>query len=546
MSMAVGTPAGTHLEVEIKLDAEPDFALPDLSGLPGVAAVQDGEVQRLEAVYLDSADLRLARHGTTFRRRTGGTDAGWHLKLPAAKKGRIEVRRAPGRSVRAVPPQLLGLVRVQLRGEPVAPVAGITTRRTVHRLLGAGDVVLAEVADDQVTAEALGEELTTSWWREIEVELLDGDDALLAATSALLIDAGARPAGADSKLQRALANRLEALRLPDVAAAADEAEEAKAAGKKGSEKKARKAHRKATASGPQQPAPTAGDVTVQYLTLQVAALIAEDPRVRLSADEGVHQMRVATRRMRTGLATFRPLFVDRAGEPMRDELKWLGGVLGAARDAEVMRARLRKEIAEQPAELVVGPVLRRVDIELRKAIREAHDAVVTALDSERYLALVGALERFVAQPPFSRRGEAPPSKELRARVRKACRRVEKLAAGLHDISDHAELDHRLHEVRIAAKRVRYAAEAVRPVVGKKAKTVADAMEEIQETLGDHQDAVVEREWLRDLGMCAFLAGENGFTFGRLHGLTDARAKHDEEVFADVWAATQKVIATWPG
>jgi hypothetical protein len=113
------TSSGTHHEIENKLDVDAGFVLPDLTGLPGVSAVGDAEIQELEAVYLDSDDLRLARHGTTFRRRTGGTDAGWHLKLPAAHRGRIEVRRNPGRSERNVPPQLLGLVRVQLRGENI-------------------------------------------------------------------------------------------------------------------------------------------------------------------------------------------------------------------------------------------------------------------------------------------------------------------------------------------------------------------------------------------------------------------------------------------
>jgi CHAD domain-containing protein len=526
-SAATSSP-GTFLEVEIKLDADPGFALPDLAELPGVTSVQGGGLQELEAVYVDSADLRLARHGTTFRRRTGGTDAGWHLKLPAAKAGRIEVRRGVGRSVAAVPPKLLGLVRVQLRGEPVAPVARISTRRTVHRLIGADGVVLAEVADDQVTAEAMGAELTTSSWREIEVELVAGDEELLAAASSVLIEAGARRSGSSSKLQRALGHRLAQLNLPDLTAQAGKA----AAEAKKDTRKGRSV--------------TAGEVAVDYLTVHVAAMIAEDPRVRISAEEGVHQMRVAARRLRTGLATFRPLFADRAGEPLREELKWLSGLLGAARDAEVMRARLNQEVSEQPVELVVGPVVRRIDLELKQAYREAHAAAVTAMDGERYLALVEALEQFVAQPPFSPRAQSPAGEELRARVRKACTRVQKAVEELDGVDDHAELDHRLHEVRIAAKRARYAGEAARPVVGKKAKRLADAMEQIQETLGDHQDAVVERQWLRDLAIRAFLAGENAFTFGRLHGLTDARAQHDQERFTEVWSVSRAVIADWPG
>jgi CHAD domain-containing protein len=538
--MATTSSSGTHHEIESKLDADADFVLPNLIDLPGVTAVDNGEVQDLEAVYLDSEDLRLIRHGTTFRRRTGGTDAGWHLKLPAAKKGRIEVRRGLGRSERTVPPQLLGLVRVQLRGEPVAPVARITTRRTVHRLRGENGTVLAEVADDHVTAEALGQELTTSTWREIEVELVEGDDGVLDAACAALIEAGARPSSSASKLERALVHRLPTLRLPNLATAAAETKAArKAAGKAKKGKKAKKAQKDRAAQ-------TAGEVVVAYLTEQVQALIAEDPRVRISADEGVHQMRVATRRLRTALATFRPLFADRAGEPLRDELKWLGGLLGAARDAEVMRAKLGAHLDQQPTELVLGPVRRRLDLELGQAYQDAHKKVVAALDGDRYLALVAALEEFVARPPFSEQAAGKAQHKLRARVRHSCRRVQKAAAGLDALTDATQQDEHLHEVRIAAKRVRYAAEAARPVIGVPAKSVAEAMAAIQETLGDHQDAVVERQWLRDLGIRAFLAGENGFTFGRLHGLADARAQHDEERFTEIWKDTQRVLADWPG
>ena len=174
-----------------------------------------------------------------------------------------------------------------------------------------------------------------------------------------------------------------------------------------------------------------------------------------------------------------------------------------------------------------------------------HRDVVFALDSPRYLRLVADLERFLADPPFSDRGRGKPTKELRRRVRKACRRVERARFALRD-ADPAQHDHALHEVRISAKRARYAAEAARPVIGDEAKAVADAMEQIQETLGDHQDAVVERAWLRDLAVRAFLAGENSFTFGRLHGLTDALAQHDEEEFEQIWTTTHSVVSGWPG
>ena len=440
---------GIHREIEIKLEADAGFVIPDLSSLPGVTEVRDAEVQHFEAVHLDSADLRLIRHGTTFRRRTGGDDAGWHLKLPAARSDRIEVRRALGPSVGSVPPRLLGLVRVQLRGAPVGPVARIITRRTVRTLLGPGDVVLAEIADDQVTAEAMGAEPATTAWRQIEVELVEGDDGLLASASQALITAGAQPGDVSSKLQRALAHRLAELGLPELAPAANHVDPTGKTG--GIDKKARHALKTA--------APTAGQVAVQYLSASVAGLIAEDPQVRIDAEGSVHHLRMVTYRMHTALASFRPIFTDQAVEPLREELKWLGGLLDVARDAELMRARLGQQISEQPPELVLGPVRERVDLELGQAYRQAHAVVVAALDGERYLALIGALEDFAAQPPFSPRGAAPGSKELR----------------------------------------------------------------IQEPLGSQPADVAERKWLRDLAVRAFLNGENSFTFGRLHGLADVRA-----------------------
>jgi CHAD domain-containing protein len=558
--MAVATANGTYREIEIKLDADADFTLPELTGLPGVERVEDAEVQDLDAVYLDSADLRLIRHGTTFRRRTGGEDAGWHLKLADAKhSARTEIRRAPGRSVDAVPPKLLELLRAQLRGEQVAPVARISTRRTVRRLVGADDVVLAEVADDQVTAEAMGEELTTSVWRELEVELVDGEPGLLDAAADLLTGAGARPSDTSSKVRRALSHRLDRADLPEFGpgAGAEQLDSSSPAPKaKRKAKSKAKAESKAKSKGKAESkskaksrtnepeSPTSGDVVLAYLREQLAALITQDPQVRLDTEEGVHQMRVATRRLRTVLAAFRPFFTERAAEPLRAELKWLGGELGKARDAQVMRGLLHEQIAQQPVELVMGPVLRRVDLELKAAYRDARADVVAALDSDRYLALLAALEAFLADPPFSERARTPGTAELRRAVRKSVRRV---------VGAHSELasgtpgyDHQLHRVRIAAKRARYAAEAVKPAVGMKAKRVAAAMSDIQETLGEHQDAVVERGWLRDLAVRSFLAGENSFTLGRLHGLTEARTGPDERAFAQVWRDTRKAVSAWPG
>jgi CHAD domain-containing protein len=287
-----------------------------------------------------------------------------------------------------------------------------------------------------------------------------------------------------------------------------------------------------------------------HLREQVTALVDADPFVRLNGEDAVHRMRVATRRLRSALATYRPLFEAGSVEPLRAELKWIGEVLGRARDAEVMRERLRVDAAAQPPELLIGPVLRRIDLELKQEFREAHRYVVEALDSERYLELVANLEAFVAAPPFSERAARRAKDDVPRLVRRSYRRVEKaadlVAANPASSGDTVGHDHPLHEVRKAAKRARYAAESARPVAGKKATRLAKALEEVQETLGDHQDSVVERVWLRDLGVRAHLASENAWTFGRLHGLAEARALHDEEAYDELRVRVRAAASRWPG
>ncbi|GAB6900257.1 CYTH and CHAD domain-containing protein [Kineosporia succinea] len=545
--------AGTHHEIEIKLDADPEFALPDLTALPGVGSVGEAGEHQLEATYLDTEDFRLIRGGTTLRRRTGGGDAGWHLKLKQPIKGdaadsRLEIHKPLGRSVRTVPPALIGLVRVQTRGAAVSPVALISTRRTVRELRDAEGTVLAEVADDLVSAQSLGEETVVQSWREIEVELVNGDLELLAAARELLLGAGARPSDVRSKVSRAIGERMGRPTATD-SEVVDDVEDllVEPLPPKKAKKRAGKALKRMRETVVVAP-PAAGDVAQEYLAAQFAQLVAMDPRVRLNADDAVHQMRVATRRLRTGLATCRPLFDEEAVTPLREELKWLGSdVLGPVRDAEVIRDKLLAEVEGLPGELVLGPVARRIRLEMNAEYKTAHKSAVTELDGDRYVRLVNALEAFIDNPPFTERASNPAESELRKAVRKAARRVRDhvdVLAG--ETVGSPEHDFHLHEVRIKAKRARYATEAAKPVIGKDAKNVAKVMEGITETLGNHQDGVVQRQWLRDLGVRAHGAGENGFTFGLLHGRIAGEAEHDEKLFSAAWEEAQAALAVWPG
>ena len=195
-------------ETERKYDLQPGTQLPSLSDLPMVATETDAGEQALEAEYYDTADLRLIRAGVTLRRRRGGSDAGWHLKLPAGGDSRDEIRLPLGRAGRKVPAELAALVRVHARGEPLRPVARISTKRRLRLLLDHDGTSLAEVAIDDVSAQAMGEEATLSRWQEVEVELTGGSAGLLEAADQVLRRSGLRPARQRAKLERALDGQL--------------------------------------------------------------------------------------------------------------------------------------------------------------------------------------------------------------------------------------------------------------------------------------------------------------------------------------------------
>src|SRR6516165_9640353 len=199
-----------HLEIESKFDVGIDFVIPDLGGVADGSGVTGPEVRLLAAHYYDTGDLRLAAAKVTLRRRTGGPDAGWHLKLPAGAGSRREMQAPLGAEDAGVPPQLASLVAELIGDEPLRVVAVLETQRTVRNLTGAGGETLAEVADDLVTGrlpgpgDDPGEPVT---WREIEVELVSGGPEILAATRDRLVAAGARPSRSPSKLARLLGTR---------------------------------------------------------------------------------------------------------------------------------------------------------------------------------------------------------------------------------------------------------------------------------------------------------------------------------------------------
>lgn len=494
-------------ETETKYEATADVVLPSLTALPGVAASRGPQEQQLDAEYYDTEDLRLLRAGITLRRRRGGSDEGWHLKLPAgpeAPDSREEIRLPLRQAGRRVPRELADLVRARTRGAPLVAVASITTIRQLTTLVDDRGESLAEVADDSVTALAAPDHQPAAQWRELEVELTGGGHELLTAADKVLRRAGLQRSVRSAKLERVLSDRLP-----------------------------RQAGRPVIPRG-LTVSSTASDVVLAYLSAQVEALLSRDPRVRRAEPDSVHQMRVATRRLRSTLRSFGTV-VNRADtEQLADELQWLGGVLGEARDSEVQAARLDQHVRQTDTEQLLGPVQARIQAHSAKTRAKSLAAVAAALKSERYDGLLGQLEQLIGDPPPGDEASYPAGRALPAATLRSYRKTRRRMRAALRAPAGREQEAALHQARKGAKQTRYAAEAVSPVLGKEAAKLARRMKKLQSVLGDHQDTVVGRQISRKLGVAANQAGESAFSYGLFYGRDACNGARLQHRAAKVW------------
>ncbi|KUH64967.1 hypothetical protein AU184_02440 [Mycolicibacterium novocastrense] len=469
--------ATRHLEVERKFDVLESTVSPSFEGLSAVARVEGSPAHHLEAVYFDTPDHDLATRRITLRRRTGGPDEGWHLKLPAGPDARTEVREPLG-DANEVPEALRDIVLAIVRDHPLRPVARISTRRTVNMLYGPDGTPIAEFCDDQVTASAEpgGPEQA---WREWELELTDGADRqLLDRLSNRLIDAGAQAAASGSKLARVLAE----------------------------------------SSAPEDAVrPT--DAVHRAVAEQVEQLIEWDRAVRADVPDSVHQMRVTTRKIRSLLQTSRDAFGISDDAWILDELKQLAGILGVARDAEVLAERYEKALDELPAELVRGPVRERLVAGAKRRYTAGLRRSLIAMRSQRYFRLLDALEGLVAAEPVLSQDE---DERTQATIDAAYKRVRKAAKAAAATGADEDKDEALHRIRKGAKRLRYTAAATGE------SKVSDRAKSIQSLLGDHQDSVVSRAHLRQQADAAHGAGEDTFTYGLLFRMEEELAHRSRD------------------
>ena len=508
------------LEREVKLGAGPAFHLPDLAGVIDGVAVAPLETVRMETVYYDTPDLRLARWGVSLRRRAG---EGWTLKLapppstpgkPAALLERDELT-FQGSATR--PPQAaLEVVRAYVRKEQLVPVARLSTVRRRVRLVDATGARVAEVVDDEVSVRD-GRRVAARF-REIEVEVpagraqgasgqsngADGAETIIAPLVTRLRGAGAGAPDPTPKHIRALGPR--AIEPPEVA------------------------------PRPLAPGAPARDVIRNALADSIASLLRHDPLVRSGRDpEAVHQARVGTRKLRSNLRTFGPLLDPEWTEPLRSELGWLAMGLGAVRDREVLLERLRERAGSLPAsdQRAAGSLLLLLEVE----IDDLRKKLLADLDSQRYIDLLERLVAAAHAPQTTPDAEQPATAVLPALATSPWRRLRSAVRQLPETPTDPEL----HRIRILAKRARYAAEAVAPVAGEAATSFARAAAKLQTILGEHQDSVTAQAWLRS----AKVTGKRAFAAGELIALERLAAEDSRARWRKVWQALDsKRLRAW--
>ncbi|WP_345154345.1 CYTH and CHAD domain-containing protein [Arthrobacter ginkgonis] len=542
--------AHSHLEIERKYDVGGSVPVPDFAAVPGVATAIGFPPVELRADYFDTGGGILGERKITLRRRLGGSDEGWHIKSTAVG-GRMETHFPLGGQEANVPEAVLDVVRVHTRSDPLRPVARVRTQRTVVRLLSGVGALLAEFCDDEVRARAVGgAELV---WREWEVELGPaGSEDLLDGVEAVLLKAGAAPSTHVSKLRRVLeaagpGRRPDPApgRVPQTAprTAPQEPGPQKPGPGEPTPKEPRPQEPKPgepeepepEETGPDKPStdePSAAVVLTAALRSGLETLKHWDPLVRRDAEDAVHQMRIATRTLRSVLQIYGDLFAPEACRRLEDGLRRLGRALGGTRDAEVMR-----DLAAKRCQAVPEGIPAAVEKKLwagKEAERQDHLARLRhRMCGAKYFALFDDLDAFAQAPQLLLVAAGPAGQVLEARLERGIAEVLDLAgraAAAEVRDDRIEL---LHEVRKTAKRLRYAVKSVniRDVgpgrgdadqaagfeVGPGPSAHMRLATDVQDALGTHRDSVMFQRYLRRSTGRGRKAGRNAFAYGMLYG-----------------------------
>lgn len=501
----------THREVERKLRVHALYRIPPLAGChPSISAVSPQSAVTMTAVYHDTDDLTLFRWGITLRRREGGADEGWHIKFPvdgsdSHARDELQLSLSEG-AIGEVPAAYRDLVSALVRQQSLGPVVTLRTERHPYHLLDSQGRLVAELVDDTVAILDAGR--VASSFREIEVEECDVEvraaDDLLDAVVSVLVAEGATP-GSSSKAAGALGPRASA--PPDI-------------------------------PEPSWPSPgdPSSDAVRALLAVHTRRLLLQDVRFRRDLPDAVHQMRIAIRRLRSGLKVFRDLIDEEWAAQLRTDLGWAASQLGLARDTEVLTKRLHSH-AQQLDDADSGRAWGALAPWLEERTEVARTHALDALRTERCATLLQSLVDACANPQLTELADHPCNETLPPLMHSAYRRLNRVVSELTDTSPSADW----HEARIDAKRARYAMEAVVPIFGEKARVIATDFAAVTDILGDHQDAYVAQEAIRERMGLGGVDADTAFSLGLLHGL---EVRDELQLRINFWQVWPSVRATY--
>lgn len=508
------------IEVETKYSVEPDAATPDLTRILNVHSAEPTREYELSAIYYDTRDLRLTRSKITLRRRTGGKDDGWHLKLPDAGGGRLELSApiaSPGADGEPVPEALLSQVRAVVRGHRLSPIAQVDNLRAESTLVAENGEPVADFCDDRVTAWSLLPEASPSpqQWREWEFELAEPvahtklGRQILESADEQLTTVGAVDSRSPSKLLTALGESFTLAPTPPtplVFRKYDDRDEAFAG-------------------------------VLHAIIATRDSLIEQDPGARRGDRRCVSAMLNAVRDLRSVLSMFIELFDHERWDnriatvaSLEAELKQLTGVLHRAGDADAVARQVHALLDSDATNLVDERARQRLihDVDSRK--RRSYYRVSAALESERYLTMLDTLDEFLADPPLPGRMERRKTTAIIVRaVKRAYVDFKKLRRSALDVFDdpevtEAEYEAHLSQMHKVAERLRTVSRVALEFTPYDSAKLSKESKKLVETLLEAQYSVSVCELILKRARQAAGRNEDAFAYGLLYQAERERSR----------------------
>ena len=419
------------IEDEIKFDIPPRFKLPLDMGEPIPPRI-------FTSTYFDTAQHRLGQLGLTLRKRVERSHSVWQLKIPS---GAVRLELEIDSGCRNIPWDFHDLLTAFFRKQEAIQLGKLRTKRKgVH--IQKDKQVIADVVQDSVSL--IKDKKVVHTFQELEVELQEGTAPEFKSIRKTLIHAGAQEKPLRPKI-------FQALQLP---------------------------YPLSLESTDPTVSPT-GYIR-ERLHSQFFQMVRHDPGTRLDRDhEALHQMRVATRRIRAILRAVRSFLESEWTEQVRQEISWISSLLGEVRDWDVLLAYFREQFQDFSATEQRSCQSILHNFEDQRSIARA--GLLEGLCSDRYLDLLNHFEDSLTHLPFQ-----PSSLTIVDVTRNTFHKLRDFVNSLNGVYPKSQL----HRIRILLKRTRYAAELAEPLLGKRAKRFLQQAKPLQDLLGQHQDAVV--------------------------------------------------------